>query len=120
MKALHGTAIYTSGGIYVVIGELDNGLWFCGDNFGCTIYDQDTRTYDKVNDGLAWFWNEWCDNHVVKDVDEKEVHAMFKDFCVRLDKKEPNITKGYEEFSNYLPGEITKYIDFSHFDWAKD
>lgn len=116
MKAIHGTAIYTGGGIYVVIGELDSGLWFCGNNDWCSIFDEDTRTYDNDNDDLACFLNEWCEAHEVKDVDKKEVYAMFKDFCERLDKKEPDITKGYEEFSNYAPGEVTDYIDFSYFD----
>ena len=116
MKALHGTAIYTGGGLYVVIGELDNGLWFYGNYDWCAVFDEDIRTYDEVNHGLACFWNDWCEKHIVNDVDVKEVYAMFKDFCERLDAKEPDITKGYEKFSNYLPGEVTEYIDFSYFE----
>ena len=116
MKATHGTAIYTGGGIYVVIGELDNGLWFCGNNDWCGIFDEDTRTYDQENDDLACFWSDWCDQHEVKDVNKKEVYAMFEDFCKRLDNKEDGITEGYEEFSNYAPGEVADYIDFSYFD----
>lgn len=116
MKATHGTAIYTGGGLYIVIGELDNGLWFYGNSDWCAVYDEDTRAYDYENDGLACCWTDWCEKHEVKDVDLKEVYAMFEDFCKRLDNKEEGITEGYEEFSNYAPGEVTDYIDFSYFD----
>ena len=116
MKALHGTAIYTGGGFYTVIGELDNDYWFCGNNDWCAIFDEDTRTWDNDNNGLACFWNDWCEMHEVKDFDLKEVYAMLEDFCKRLDANEPDITKGYEKFSNYLPGEVTDHIDFSYFD----
>ena len=116
MKALHGTAIYTGGGFYTVIGELDNGYWFCGNNDWCAIFDEDTRTWDYENVELACFDNEWCEAHEVKDIDPKEVYAMFKDFCNRLDNEEPGINEGFEQFNNYIPGEVSYYIDFSYFE----
>ena len=114
-RATHGTAIYTGGGIYNVIGQLDNGLWFYGGNDYIEVFDEDTRTYDEVNDGLACYWNDWCDKHRL-EVDKRQLYAMFYDFCQRLDNRESGLTDGYEEFSNYAAGEVTDYIDFSYFD----
>ncbi len=114
-KATHGTAIYTGGGLYVVIGQLDNGLWFYGGTDFCDIFDEDTRTYDNENDGLACFWNDWCEKHRV-ELDARQTYAMYYDFCRRLDNNEPGLTDGYEEYSNYAAGEVVDYIDFSYFD----
>lgn len=115
MRATHGTAIYTGGGIYNVIGETDNGYWFFGGPDWCTIVDSDIREEDKENDDdLVCYYNDWLEKHEVK-VNVQEIYEMFEDFCRRLDAKEPGITDGYEKFSNYAAGEVTDYIDFSEF-----
>lgn len=113
MKITNGTAIYTGGGNYTIIGKINNGLWFNGCNEWCAIFDEDTRT--KNEDGeLMCIYNEWCEKHdKTSEFNHKEIVEMFKDFCKRLDNNEEGITKGYEEFSNYIPGEVTDYIDFS-------
>ena len=117
MKALHGTAIYTGGGQYSVIGELDNGYWFAGDNWGCNIFSRDVREYDEENGDLAFYWNPWCVLHDVTYMfDTKDIYEMYEDFCKRLDAKEDGITDGYEEYSNYIPGEVCEMIDFSYFE----
>lgn len=114
MKIVNGTAIYTGGGCYSVIGKLDNGLYFNGCNDWCAAFDEDTRTVDKETGDLACFDNAWCEEHEVK-VNQKELYKAFKDFCERLDSGEPGITMGYEKFSNYSEGEVTNYIDFEGF-----
>lgn len=114
MKAIHGTAIYTGGGIYVAIGELDNGYYFYGSDYFCSIFDEDTRTYNFAEDGLACFWNDWCAKHEVKSFDVKEINDMFEDFCKRLDKKESGLTNGYEKYSNYLPGEVWNRLSMNN------
>lgn len=113
MKATHGTAIYTGGGIYNIIGELDNGLYF----FGCwdylAIYDADVRTYDESYDDLVCYNPNWCDEHMLLFAfTEEEIEKALHDFCVRLDNEEPGLTDGYEQFSNYCAGEVTKMMDF--------
>ena len=115
MRATHGTAIYTGGGIYNVIGETDNGYWFFGGPDWCSIVDSDIREEDKENNNdLVCYYNDWLEKHEVK-VNVQEIYEMFEDFCRRLDAKEPGITDGYEEYSNYIPGEVTDYINFSEF-----
>lgn len=117
MKIVNGTAIYTGGGCYSIIGRIDNGLWFNGWNDWCAIYDMDTRTKNEDGD-LACFYNdEWCEEHdKTSEFDYKEVVEMFKDFCIRLDNEEDGITNGYEEFNNYIAGEVTDMIDFDYFE----
>ena len=110
MKAIHGTAIYTGGGCYSVIGELDNGLWFNGCMDFCEIIDADVRTKDENGD-LACFYNEWLEKHVVNDYSPGEKWQMLKDFCIRLDNKESGLTEGYDELSNYIAGEVTEMLD---------
>lgn len=116
MKIINGTAIYTGGGCYSIIGKIDNGLWFNGCNDWCAIYDMDTRTKNEDGD-FACFYYEWCEEHErTLEFSYKEVIAMFKDFCMRLDNNEEGITNGYEEFSNYIAGEVTDMIDFDYFE----
>ena len=115
MRAVHGTAIYTGGGCYTCIGELDNGLWFCGCNDWCEIIDKDSRSEDENND-LCVFDNDWMDKHVVKDIDRESINKMFQDFCKRLDNSEEHIEDGYSKYSNYMAGEVSRLINFDYFD----
>ena len=114
MKILKGTAIYTGGGFYTVIGKLDNGLFFCGCTDWAAVFDTDTRTEDE-NGGLCCFDADWCELHEV-NADIKEIYQAFEDFCKRLDENEKDITAGFEKFSNYQTGEVCGMIDFSYFD----
>lgn len=129
MRIKHGTAIYTGGGIYVVIGEIGDGKWFMGNNDFCAVTNFDTRTKAKDmeilsetewefdDDDLAIFYlmltpEEGC----IVETDIKETYEAFYDFCKRLDNGELGITDGYEEYSNYAQGEVCNYIDFSYFE----
>lgn len=113
MKIVKGTAIYTGGGCYSIIGQLDNGLWFNGCNEWRSVLTRDTRTFNEDGE-LACFYNDWCEKYdVTCKFNYKELVEAFKNFCNRLDNDEPYITKGYESFSNYISGEVTKFIDFS-------
>lgn len=109
MRAKHGTAIYTGGGIYSLLGELDNGLYFCGDNFYISIIDADCRTWNEKEDCLAVFYNDFIEAHEVK-ADLTEVAIMVKDFCTRLKNHEAEIDKGYEKFSNYDSAEVYRIM----------
>lgn len=110
MKVVRGTAIYTGGGIYVTIGQMDNGMYFVGSEYGIEFFDEDTRSCDE-NDDMCCFWQEWYDEHCIKDgYDPDDAQVAFIDFCKRLDAKEEHLTDGYDEFSNYLPGEIYEHL----------
>lgn len=107
LRATHGTACYSGGGFYIVLGETENGLYFVGGNDCdgyCELYDTDprTKTSELLND-----YSEWCDIHRVDSYSEDEVQKMFRDFCRRLDKCEMNISRGYEAYENYMPGDMT-------------
>ena len=65
MRATHGTAIYTGGGIYNIIGETDNGLWFMGGPDWCSLFDSDVTEEDEYTD-MVCYNNDWCEKHEVK------------------------------------------------------
>lgn len=105
LRATHGTACYSGGGFYIVLGETENGLFFVGGNEGYVdIFDTDPRT--KTSELLSDY-PEWCDLHRVSTYDDCEVQKMFSDFCRRLDKCEMNISVGYEAYENYMPGDMS-------------
>jgi len=113
MTFTHGTAIYTGGGCYIVIGETDeSGLYFFGCTDFCELMRFDPRTEDE--NGLICQYYEEIEPYIV-ETDRDETWKLFEDFCNRLDNKEPNITTGYKDFSNYLAGEVSDYIDFSDY-----
>lgn len=121
MKILNGTAIYTGGGYYIVLGKIDNGLYFCGTNEWCAICDMDTKTENEDGD-FACFDIEWFEKHdKSSEFSYKEIVEMFKDFCLRLAQEEDGITNGYENLDNYISSEVIKMIDFDYmFKVAKD
>ena len=113
MKFTKGTAIYTGGGWYTIIGETNKkGVYFFGCTDFCELTSLDPRTEDE--DGLLIFYNEKIEPYRI-EYDPDKTWRLMEDFCKRLDKEEPNITDGYEEFSNFCPGEVTEYIDFSDY-----
>lgn len=114
MKITHGTAMYTGGGFYTVIGEVDDGNYFVGNMDWCVVVDTDPRDSDEFGE-WNFFHIEWLEDHDIH-ADVNEIYPMFKDFCERLDAEEKDITKGWDEFSNYIPGEVMEMIDFSEFD----
>ena len=118
MNITHGTAMYTGGGFYSVIGEVDDGNYFVGTMDWCVVVDADPREKDEF-DEWNFFHVEWLEDHDVH-ADANEIYPMFKDFCERLDAEEQGITQGWDELSNYIPGEVTEMIDFSEFDGWKD
>lgn len=115
MRAIHGTAIYTGGGCYSVIGELDDGRWFNGCMDWCEILDTDVRTVDENGD-LMCFYNEWLDKHRITGIEPGTVWKMLEDFCDRLDSGEEGLTDGYGKFSNYCAGEVKMMLDIPHVD----
>ena len=124
LRVEHGTATYTGGGFYTIIGELNNGLYFVGFNDYCCIIDVDPRT--KANDAphepyevydddeLAIYYNDFLKVHTV-EIDTQEKYRIFEDFCRRLDSKEKDIEKGYEEFKNHCL-DVSETIDFTYFE----
>ena len=119
MKITHGTAMYTGGGFYSVIGEVDDGNYFVGNTDWCVVIDTDPRCKDEFGE-WNFFHIEWLEDHNVHDVDANEMFFMFKDFCERLDANEQDITKGWDKLSNYIPGEATEMINFSEFEALED
>lgn len=122
MKIIHGGAYSTGGGCISVLGELDNGYWFCSDVIGWSVFNFDVRKTCKEmgitwgnDDDLAVYWIDASeDGEYYVDVDQKELDNTFHDFCIRYDCKEPGITKGYEEFNGGVWGNLCDHIDWSH------
>lgn len=119
MRATHGTAIYTGGGFYICIGELDNGNYFVGGMDCIEIVNADPRIEIEDFDGWKSYGFDdidWILEHEVEATENgKESNGiidMFKDFCKRIDNREPNLTDGYEDFSNYCSGEVYEMMLF--------
>ena len=56
-------AIYTGGGIWLFIGELENGNYFLTDDYGCTlIFDTDPIDLDES------LTDEWQEAHTIEDI----------------------------------------------------
>ena len=123
MKIIHGAAFGTGGGCIAVIGETDNGLWFIGDNWGGNVIKFDVRkTCGEMNgdewkytddDDLAAFYIDFNEDKYVVDVDEKEWANMYRDFCVRYDCREREITKGFEKYDSHI-NNLCDYIWWSN------
>ena len=109
MRATHGTAIYTGGGFYICIGELDDGKYFFGGMDSIEILNANPKIEDE--DG-EWLGNniDWILEHTIESTangkETNEIIEMFKDFCKRLDAKEDGLTDGYQDFSNFCAGEV--------------
>ena len=116
MKITKGTAIYTGGGFYTVIGETEDGHWFVGFNEFCAVINFDPRTKDEEMDDLKIFYCDFTEEEgYVIPVDIKEKYEAYLDFCKRLENQESGIEDGYEDFSNH-DYDIISYIDFSYFE----
>lgn len=110
-RATHGTAICTGNG-YSVIGEDENGFFFHATTDGwleILDHDGDPRKLDGNGDMLC-FNAEWTEKHRMAIRNMPVAIDFILDFTKRLDAEEEGITEGYDDFSNYIPGEVTRYI----------
>lgn len=87
------TAIYTGGGIYVYLGELDDGNYFLASDWssGCVgdirILNEDPR---KVDDDEC-FYPEWQETYLVKDMDDttEEARRMWNEILFYIIQNNP-------------------------------
>jgi len=67
MKIKTAQAIYTGGGVWLFIGELENGNYFLTDDYGCTlILDENPEDLDES------LTVEWQEKHTIKDIGIKK------------------------------------------------
>ena len=124
LRIEHGTATYTGGGFYTILGELNNGLYFVGFNDCCYILDIDPRTkaaeaphedYEIFEpDDLAIYYGDFLEVHNV-EIDTHEKYKIFEDFIKRLDSGEKGIDRGFEDYTNH-DFKVYDTIDFSYFE----
>ena len=64
MKIKKGEAVYTGGNIWLFYGELENGLHFLTDDYGCTlILDTTAEDFDVS------LYEEWQNAHKVEELE---------------------------------------------------
>lgn len=101
-KIKKALAVYTGGDIWLFYGELENGLYFLTDDYGCTlILDESAEDFDES------LYTEWQDSHKVEELendDRIEFVDELLDFLLNLPYKERGcITDEEIEFyRNYM------------------
>ena len=93
---------YTGGGIYVIVGELENGNFFMHD---ASFYDTRilTERPDFENDDV-WY-PEWQEEHLIEDLNTKKDGAFFFLQAYKWIKK--NI-EGYDKYLDYIAEDAEK------------
>ncbi len=93
--------IYTGGGIYCFLGQIDDNRYFMADDdcFGVMIVDSDpTLAYEE-----CWY-ADWQEEHKIEELDEDDSLSFFREMLIWIMYHEP---KG-----NYDMDEIER--DFEH------
>ena len=72
MKPINGELIYTGGGIYVGIGQTDDGNWYMADHGNDAVRIVNANPNDAPNNGDDAWYPEWQDEHLVKDYRDGE------------------------------------------------
>ena len=76
VKPINGELIYTGGGIYVGVGQTDDGNWYMADyeNDGVRIINADPNKF--LNNGEDVWLPEWQEEHFVMDYDDGSIESV--------------------------------------------
>ena len=94
--------IYTGGNIYVFRGELSDGTWFIADDsyYDVRIVNADVFGPDESFED-CWY-ADWQEEHLVRDLDEKEKRQFFKEMINWILENEPE--------GNYSSGDMENIL----------
>lgn len=85
--------MYTGGNIYVFLGSLSDGKYFMAESscFDVRILNADPSAVetDKYGDSPIWY-SDWQEEHLVKDLTEKECPSFFIDMLNWVRFNSPN------------------------------
>lgn len=105
LKIKNADYAYTGGGIYLFIGELENGRYFLldGDMF-------DTRI---LNESVSWdndecFNAEWQENHLIEDLNTEKDGAWFCNEVIKWIKKHGS--NYYDPYLDNIAKDARRYI----------
>lgn len=108
LQITKGAAVYTGGGVYVILGKLSDGNYFVQSTcFEPSIFNGEITEHSESIDDLVCFDSEWCENHdVTSHYSESVLDELSREFCKALDKDRTLCIEEYKELQNYIPGEI--------------
>lgn len=119
LKIVKGTAIYTGGGIYNILGKLNDGKYiFANDQFITVIErlknDESNFLMDKDNDYDYHYCNpNWLDERdKTNEYQISDLLRAIKKFCKDLDKGKGDLylVDEFENTENYSPGELKRMV----------
>lgn len=121
LKIIKGTAIYTGGGIYIIIGKLNDGNIIISSNQGWDILNPNKTNNDDEFiarwDDVSWILDNmyveiYEKYEVNNDYQDRDVLRAIKKFCKDLDKGKGDLYL-IDEFrgtGNYSSGELKRMI----------
>ena len=120
LKIIKGTAIYTGGGIYIIVGKLNDGNYVNTDGCFWDVYSDnakdkvDTSIYEEICDDMCNYEHpQWCDEHRISEhYRKKDILRAIKKFCKDLDngKGDEYLVDEFKETGNYSSGELKRMI----------
>lgn len=121
LKIIKGTAIYTGGGIYIIIGKLNDGNIIISNNQGWDILNPNKTNNDDEYiarwDDVSWILDNmyveiYEKYEVNNDYQDRDVLRAIKKFCKDLDngKGDEYLVDEFKETGNYSSGELKRMI----------
>lgn len=93
--------IYTGGGIYCFLGQIDDCTWFLASDaeYDVVILNSDPwlAVDNETGEQLCWF-SDWQEEHLIENLDEQDSLDFFSDMLNWIEDNEPN--------GNYLMSEL--------------
>ena len=120
IKIIKGTAIYTGGGIYIIVGKLNDGNYVNTDGCFWDVYNDnamdkvDTSIYEEICDDMCNYEHpQWCNEHRISEhYRKKDILRAIKKFCKDLDngKGDEYLIDEFKKTDNYMSGELMIYV----------
>ena len=114
LKIIKGTAIYTGGGIYIVVGKLNDGNYIITDEQSIGIVadnpmeEDDDLSCDYHYSNINWI----IERDLLINYKIENLLKAIKKFCKDLDngKGDEYLIDEFKETDNYMPGELMTYV----------
>ena len=89
-------SVYTGGNIWLFYGVLDDGTYFLVDDFGAV-----RITDDKWDDFDRSLFNEWQEEHLVRDIEDEDERIAFCNEMLDRLYEEEGTDGGFDEYDAY-------------------
>ena len=114
LKIIKGTAIYTGGGIYIVVGKLNDGNYIIANEQSIGIVadnpmeEDDDLSCEYHYNNINWI----IERDLLINYKIADLLKAIKKFCKDLDngKGDEYLIDEFKETDNYMPGELMTYV----------